>query len=217
MLTCTAYDTQGENVLKAARMDRRLEYNQHTQRVRAMEFAQLQEDIADACQYWTDNCVRCFAAGDDFDHAKVECSAFTRDLVHRYRYQVMRNDLGRPQCFYCFLPLACCGRWAEPGGGIASTPGTAKCTWPHVVLDAWACLWELCPKAKEAWLDRIRQESGDTLDGENEDDFRQYFKTMVTVGVNKVGRICYDVTWLTKSYFLEGESRWGELVGSAAA
>lgn len=71
------------------------------------------------------------------------------------------------------------------------------------MLDTWAVLWEHCPTAKNYWLEHIQKETKRERDGNNDADFRTYFSSMVHLSSGLcVGRITYDVNWLTQRFFL---------------
>lgn len=196
---------------KIAKFNRTLEFNQRRWLESEKSAARLQEQIRQTAAMWTNNCVRCFTEGLSFDHPKRECGSFTRDLVDDFRRGRMKNNMGKPQCWTCFMPLDMCARfYDETTHTVRSSRSDVPCTHPHIVLDTWACMWEYCHDMRKVWLARMRELK--ELDGNHEKDFRQYFSEMIPVpGAKPIGRIAYDVNWLTHKYFLDDREAWKQL------
>lgn len=106
------------------------------------------------------------------------------------------------------MPLDMCAKFYDDDTQtVRSSKSNAPCTYPHVVLDTWACMWEYSEKMRAVWLDRMRELKG--FDGNNADEFREYFKEMIAVpGGKPISRVTLDVSWLTHEYFVGDESRW---------
>lgn len=163
---------------------------------------------------WVENCIGCFVDQQPFDHPKETCNSYTGQLASHYRFERMGGSLGKPQCYSCFMPMRLCAKWTDRDTGepLLQRDSEASCTYPHSILDTWACLWERCPKAKALWLTRIAEESKGKLDGENSKDFATYFRQITNFGGRlSVGRIALDVNWLTHGYFIGDEERWTAL------
>ena len=206
-------DTGAQSAVKAARFDRRVSYQQESWVRGQQDAARWKEELRNTGAYWTENCIQCFVDGQDFHHAKGTCQTFTGDLVRRYRFDIMGNNLGKPLCFTCFMPISLCAKWTDAEtGDVRSRPGPGLCTYPHTVLDTWACLWDQCTKAKAIWLNRIAEQTDSQMDGEDTRGFQEYFRTMVRMGNRElVGRICADVNWFTQVYFLAEGELWRDL------
>jgi hypothetical protein len=201
--------------IKAARVERKLEFNKETWIKQKKEAATIiYEELRLTGSIWTNNCVKCFVDTLPFDHPKGSCGAYTGELTKQYRGKRMGNNIGTPLCYHCAMPMLLCQRWLdEKTGRIRTKPEQIDCTYNRPILDTWACLWEYCPKAKMIWLQRIQDESEGILDGEKEEDFARYFRTMIHVGSEKpIGRIALDVNWFTHRYFKGNDERWKELL-----
>ena len=200
-----------ERGFKAMKFDRTLDFNRHKWLKTQKSAACLQDELRETAHVWTVNCARCFADKLPFNHPKQDCDTYTRDIVDAYRRRRMKNDLGKPQCFSCFMPLNMCPKfYDDESQTVRSNKADVPCAYPHVVLDTWACMWEYSRKTREVWLERIRELRG--LNGNDDEGFRHYFKEMISVpGGKPIGRVAYDVNWLTQKYFLGGEPRWREL------
>ena len=173
-----------------------------------MNAARLHDQLRETAEVWTNNCARCFAEKRPFHHPKRDCPEFTRDLVESYRRVKMKNDLGKPQCWSCFMPLDMCAKFFDDETRtVRNTRANVACSYPHVVLDTWACMWEYCEKARQIWLKRIQELKG--LDGDDEKQFKEYFREMIAVpGGKPISRVAFDVNWLTHEFFIGNEPRW---------
>ncbi|KAF2702620.1 P-loop containing nucleoside triphosphate hydrolase protein, partial [Pleomassaria siparia CBS 279.74] len=62
------------------------------------------------------------------------------------------------------------------------------------------------PKAKDIWLQQIREESNGTLDGAKEADFVSYFRQVLRFTHQyPVCQIAFDVNWFTHEYFITAD------------
>jgi hypothetical protein len=179
----------------------------------------MHKEIPRMAEYWTNNCVGCFVKGDTFDHPKRTCSVQTSELADHYRRGRLNNKVGRGLCFHCLMPMPICDKWKSGEGGDKTNnkPDPAvPCQYQHVNVDTWAILWDQCTRARAVWIARIAA-SGETSFNENDNGHLQrYFSSPVDIGLRShVGRICFDVNWITKEYFLDREDPGAELLAES--
>jgi hypothetical protein len=206
---------RGRRALKAARVERRISYQRDTWLAGQQANARRKEGLRETAEYWTEHCVRCFVDEEDFDHVKALCGKFTRNVTKKARSEVLKGKPGDGflLCYSCVLPQSMCAKYQDATTGRpCPRQGDVACTYPHVFLDTWACLWTKSTKAKEVWLERIDEEHNGKLDGSQPKHAEQYFKGSVP-GPNgeRVSRICADVHWFTQTYFRGERERWRQL------
>jgi hypothetical protein len=160
-------------------------------------------ELKETATWWTQNCVKCYIDEEEFDHPKAECHKFTKDLVRKFRQDLLKGKLPKGQCYWCSLPMSMCAKWLDAATGLTRDrpDRTVDCTFSHAILDTWACLWEYSPTVRENWKQRIVDESSGELDGEIQEDFAVYFTGTISMpGDRPIGRIAYDVNWVTQGY-----------------
>ncbi|OSS51886.1 hypothetical protein B5807_04037 [Epicoccum nigrum] len=192
---------------KRSRMQRELDFNRNCSVEQRRAGARLLVEIRDTATFWTQNCVKCLTDNEDYDHPKSECAKYTKDLVNAFRREKLRGKLSSNMCYWCGLPMSLCDKWLD-----STTKDTrnkpdklVECTYPHAIYDAWACLWEYDHEVRKAWLARIKSETAgaetEGLDRSDVTQFAKYFTATVPVAGGKpIGRIPYDVNWVTQVY-----------------
>lgn len=70
----------------------------------------LDEELPATGRFWTEHCVACFVAGEDFEHVKITCDRRTDMFVKEYRGQRMNNQIGKGLCYWCFMPMVHCAK-----------------------------------------------------------------------------------------------------------
>jgi hypothetical protein len=155
--------------------------------------------------FWTRNCVVCFCARKDYDHARDTCRSYVGSKVTAYRTKMGRS-WGDGMCWSCLMPANCCPRWSPDGTGrtVQHPDSGLNCIDKRAIQVAWVFLWSECPGAKARWLQRIRETQSD-FDPDDDNHFRKYFGYMHRFGDDyKASNLCLDVNWLTQSFFLHG-------------
>jgi superfamily II DNA helicase RecQ len=189
--------------IKKAKIRRTLLFNQEHALNRRKQTSRILEELKQTATWWTENCVKCYADEEEFDHPKTECPKFTKDVVKHFRQHKLKGKLPKGQCYWCSLPMSLCAKWIDATSGVTKDrpDKTVECTFPHAILDAWACLWEYSPTIRENWKKRIVEETSGEIHGETDEEFAAYFTgTIPMPGEKPLGRIAYDVNWITQGY-----------------
>lgn len=208
---------------KAARQEREISFNVHQLSGQAAERARLFiEEFPATQKFWSTHCVVCFVAHKSFNYARSACtgSRFIGSVVATYR-RVLGNKWGKGQCWFCLMPANCCPRWNIDGTGKTRTQPLAGvvCEDKFAIRDTWACIWEDCPKARDVWIQHARrngiQDWSPGVPDNYSPAFAQYFQSVVDFGDDyKVGRICFDLNWLTQTYFIgDNCNAYNQLLG----